>query len=110
MFETLNNYRNTVKEGIDTSYMDFAPLKNFCGKKINVDGFFFNESKYGKQVVVVGNGYLINMPKRAVEQFEQIEKTPEMLDALLEGHLRLEKIMMIDTKNGTTVSYEFKDC
>lgn len=110
MFESLNTYRNTVREGIDTSEMEFVPLKNFCGKKINVDGFFFNESKYGKQVVVVGSGYLINMPKRAVTQFEEIERNPEMLKAMLEGHLRIEKIMMVDTRNGSTAAYEFKDC
>ena len=73
MFEKLNR-RSTVREDIDTQAMEFKPLKDFCGTKIKVDGFFFTEGRYGTQVVVVGNGYLINMPKRAAEQFEKIEK------------------------------------
>lgn len=109
MFGELNTYRKTVREGINTEDMEFQPLKNFCGKTIKVDGFFFNEGKYGKQVVVVGNGYLINMPSRCVEQFEIIEKNEQMLKAVLEGHLELKKIMMVDTKNGTTAVFEYTD-
>ena len=74
MFKELNNYVETVREGIDTSDIEFRSLKDFCGKRIEVDGFFFPEGKFGKQVVVVGNGFLINMPGRAVEAFEDIQK------------------------------------
>lgn len=109
MFESLNKYRKTVQEGIDTSKMDFKPLKDFCGKKISVNGFFFTEGKYGKQVVVVGSGYLINMPARAVEQFEEIESKEEMLNAVLNGKLELTDIRMVETKNGTTTAYELAD-
>lgn len=109
MFESLNKYRKTMQEGIDTSKMEFKPLKDFCGKSISVNGFFFTEGKYGKQVVVVGCGYLINMPSRAVEQFEEIESNEEMLKAVLEGKLVLENIRMVETKNGTTAAYELAD-
>ena len=74
-----------------------------------MDGFFFNDSKFGKQVVVVGEGYLINMPSRAVESFEKIAENEDMLKAVLKGHLGLVDIHMIETKNGTTVAYTFKD-
>ena len=63
MFNELNNGRRTVKEGIDTKKYVFVPLRDFIGKVIKVDGFFFTNSKYGKQAVVVGNGCNINMPK-----------------------------------------------
>ena len=42
MFEKFNKqYQNTVKEGIDTDSMEFVKLKEFEGKTIKVDGFFF---------------------------------------------------------------------
>lgn len=99
------NKRSTVREGIDTQEMEFKPLKDFCGQKIICDGFFFTDGKYGKQVVVVGNGYLINMPARAVEQFEEIAANAEAVDAVLEGYLVLKDIKMIDTRNGKTTAY-----
>lgn len=109
MFNEMN-YKSTVREGIDTESMEFAPLKDFCGQTIKVDGFFFTNGNYGKQVVVVGNGYLINMPTRAVETFEAIEKDDKMLTAVLQGHLALKNIKMKDTKNGTTAIYTLADC
>lgn len=108
MFNELNR-RATVKDGIDTRSMEFKPLKDFCGTKIQVDGFFFTEGRYGTQVVVVGNGHLINMPKRAAEQFEVIANNPEMLDAVLAGKLEIKNIEMLSTKNGQTVAYDFAD-
>lgn len=111
-FADLNKeYRNTVKEGIDTDAMEYKALKEFVGQNIVVDGYFFNDKgKYGKQVVVVGNGYLINMPKRCVEQFEQIDADETMLQRLLEGHLMLANLKMKDTTNGTTVIFDYVDC
>ena len=103
-FNNLNK-RSTVREGIDTREMEFKPLKNFCGQKIKCDGFFFTEGKYGKQVVLVGNGYLINMPTRAVDQFEAISANVEAVDAVLTGHLLIKDIKMIDTRNGKTTAY-----
>lgn len=108
MFEKLNK-RNTVNENINTQEMEFKPLKDFCGTKIKVDGFFFTEGRYGTQAVVVGNGYLINMPKRAVEQFEKIAADNQMLDAVLAGKLEIKNIKMLDTKNGQTVGYDLAD-
>ena len=108
MFEKLNK-RNTVKEGINTQEMEFKPLKDFCGAKLRVDGFFFTEGRYGTQVVIVANGYLINMPKRAVEQFETIANDGKMVDAVLDGHLEIKNIKMLDTKNGQTVGYDLAD-
>ena len=103
-FNNLNK-RGTVREGIDTQDMEFKPLKYFCGQKIKCDGFFFTNGMYGKQVVIVGNGYLINMPARAVKQFKEIAENAEAVDAVLEGHLLIKDIKMIDTRNGKTTAY-----
>ena len=103
-FNNLNK-RSTVREGIDTQSMEFKPLKEFCGQRVKCDGFFFTDGKYGKQVVVVGSGYLINMPARAVEQFEEIAGNAEAVDAVLKGNLVLKDIKMIDTRNGKTTAY-----
>lgn len=109
MFEALNNDNRVIRNGIDTDGMDFAPIKNYVGSKVRVDGFFFTESKYGKQVVVVGEGRLINMPKRAVESFEKIMNDEAMKNAVVNGKLALTDIKMADTKNGTTTVYKFTE-
>lgn len=111
MFNELNNGRRTVKEGIDTKKYDFVPLRDFIGKVIKVDGFFFTNSKYGKQVVVVGNGFNINMPKRATEVFEAIQNSDEMIKAVLDGHLEIIDIENFATDKGNdTVTYTLHDC
>ena len=112
MFNELNKqFSNTVKEGIDTDSMDFAPLSDFIGKTIKVDGFFLTKSKYGEQVVVVGNGYKINMPKRATETFKSIRANKFMLKAVLDGNLEIINITPVKAKNGNdTVAYELHDC
>ena len=116
MFENLNKtFANTVKEGIDTKVLSYKPLKDFVGKTVIVDGYFFNDKgRYGRQVVVVGHEagkdvmlWLINMPARYVEQFEAINSDPAMLESVLNGGLRLEEIEMVDTKNGITTACKF---
>lgn len=114
MFEDLNkSFRNTVKEGINTKDLDFKALKEFVGKTVYVDGYFFNDKgKYGRQVVVVGHekggfNWLINMPSRYVEQFEMIDSDDKMLEKVLNGGLTLEEIEMVDTKNGMTTACKF---
>jgi hypothetical protein len=105
MFEKLNKQSKTIKEGIVLENMEFKPLKDFIGSEIYVDGFFFTNGRFGTQVVVVGNGAKINMPARAVEQFESIADSKELTEAVLTGHLKLTDINLIKTKNGNTTSY-----
>lgn len=108
-FNRLNNLRmNGIRrEGINTDNYEFKPLKDFVGARIMVDGFFFTTGKYGKQVVVIGNGYNINMPARAVEEFEGILADEELCNGIRAGELMLDKIEMKDTKNGRTVVWEY---
>lgn len=100
------NLRRTVKEGIDTNDMEFKPLKDYCGETVKCNGFFFTDGKYGEQVVIVGETTLINMPKRAVEQFKQISADDNAVKAVLNGELVLTDIKMADTKNGKTTLYK----
>ena len=104
------NFKSTVREGIDTDKMEFLPIKNFVGQNVLVDGFFFTEGRYGKQVVVVGNGYKINLPSRSTEVFQKIAENEEQLKAVLSGHLKLTNIKIKDTRNGTTTIFDFADC
>ena len=110
IFEKLNKGKRTVRENINTDNMEYCKLSNFIGQTIRVDGFWISDKgNYGKQVVVVGNGWLINMPKRATEQFEAILKNEEMLNAVLGGHLALTDIRPIKTNTGDTTSYTFTE-
>lgn len=106
MFEKYNRTTSTIREGIDLEGMQFVKLSAFVGKNIKVDGFFFTNGDYGKQVVVVGNGYKINMPARAVEDFESIQKSPEELQAVLDGHLMITNIQALKKTTG----YKLADC
>lgn len=106
MFEEFNRV-STVKEGIDLGSMEFRKLKEFIGQTIHVDGFFFTQGKYGEQVVVVGNGYKINMPAKAVEDFKKMRADKPTLEAILSGHLIITSIAL--TPKGS-VNYLYKDC
>lgn len=112
MFNELNKqFTNTVKDGINTDAMEFKPLKEFVGKTIKVDGFFFTSGQYGEQVVVIGNNAKINMPKRATDTFKSIRANENMLKAVLEGHLEIINITPVKAKNGSdTIAYELHDC
>lgn len=104
MFDKFN-MENTIREGIDISNMEFQPLSKFTGMTVKVDGFYFNDKgDYGRQVVLVGNGCLINMPSRAVKVFEEIKANAKMLKAVLEGHLAItgieEKELSPDAETG----------
>ena len=106
MFEKLNKSIKTIKDGIDLKEMDFVKLNKFIGQSISVDGFFFTNGTSGKQVVVVGNGCKVNLPQRAVEQFEMIQDDREMLDAVLAGHLKITDIY----EKSNTTGYTLADC
>ena len=108
MFDSYN-MTETVKEGINTDEMEFIKLENFIGGTVKVDGFFFTEGEYGKQVVVVGEGYKINMPGRCVKDFESIMKKPHELAAVLNGHLILTDIRHKSAKNGDTVIFRYTE-
>ena len=111
LFDELNsNSRRTIREGVDLATMEYKSIREFVGNVIQVDGFFFTDGKFGKQVVVVGNGCKINLPSREVEKFERIEENEAMLKGLLEGHLRLSNIKEVATRNGTTTIFKYETC
>ena len=107
MFESLNRKR-TVCADVDTSEMEFKKLKDFANQNLQCKGFFFTINRFTgeRQVVVVTDTYLVNMPRRAVAQFEKIEESPQMLDAVLNGHLTIEVHDMVKTRNGATIEYK----
>lgn len=108
-FEALNKSKKTVRDEIKTEGMNFVPLKDFIGKEIHVDGFFFSEGKYGKQAVVVGEGCKINLPKRYTKDWEKIRDNNEALEAVLAGKLILTDIKPVESDNGKSVAYSFKN-
>ena len=110
-FESFNKgSKSTIREGIKTEEMSFVSLKEYVGKEIKPDGFFFTDKgKYGRQVVVVADGVKINIPKRFVQLFEQIRDNDEALADFLGGHVILTNIRKIDAKEGSTVTFDFKN-
>lgn len=108
-FSKLNKEgKKTIKDGINLDNMgDFQPLKNFIGKEIPVDGFFFTKSKFGEQVVLVGLGCKINLPKRFTEDFKAIRDNDEALADIIAGNMKIVNIHEIDSKNGKTVTFDY---
>lgn len=111
MFERLNRNGSAVlPPDIKLEELEFVKLSRYVGKVIPVKGYFFTNGQFGKQVVVVGLGKKINMPARAVEQFEKISEDTELKEAVLTGGLQINNIQEIKTKNGTkTIVYELED-
>ena len=109
LFEKFNRGSNGfVKEGTDLQSMEFKKLKEFIGATLNVDGYFFTNGDYGKQVCIIANGYKINMPLRCVEMFETIDTDEELKNAVVEGKMIIANIEERKTKKGATTTFEFK--
>lgn len=106
LFEKFN-HKSTIKEGIDLGSMEFKNIRDFVGQTIHVDGFFFTRGKYGEQVVVVGNGYKINMPGKAVEDFKAMQEDEATLNAILNGQLSITNISTRTTPRGSMVMYKY---
>ena len=108
-FSKLNKAtKKTIKDGINLDNMgDFQSLKNFIGKEIPVDGFFFTKSKFGEQVVLVGLGCKINLPKRFTEDFKAIRDNDEALADIIAGNMKIVNIHEIDSANGKTVTFDY---
>lgn len=101
----------TIREAIDLDKLEgYKDLKDYVGKEIVVDGFYFTDKgKYGKEVVIVADNTRINLPKRYVEQFEVIKNDPEDLKAVLDGKCKLVNIRPLESKNGKTTCFDFAD-
>lgn len=107
MFESLN-VKRTIMEGVNTDEMEFRKLKELTNSTFKCKGFFFTISKLTgeRQVVVVGDTYLVNMPNRAVAQFEAIYNNPKLLEAVLAGKLEIAVHEETKTRLGSTVLYD----
>ena len=107
MFKEKFAHKVTVNAEINTQELDFTALEDYVGQKIRVYGFFFNESKYGKQVVVVTPDALINMPKRCVADFESL--SDEEIESVMNGGMVLANLKPFDSKQGKTVVFDYDD-
>lgn len=109
-FESKNKgSKKTVRDGINTESMTFKPLKEFVGKTLRLDGFFFTKGKYGEQVVVIAEDTKINLPKRFTEDFKEFRDNDEALSDILAGKLQLVNIREIDANEGKTVTFDYKN-
>lgn len=108
-FAKMNKVRSTVNEKIKTDEFEFKPLRDFVGKTLHVFGFFFTKGDYGKQVVIVTDNELINMPSRAVADFDEILSQEDIIESIVNGEMAIKVTKEIKTKQGRTVAYEYCD-
>lgn len=95
-----------IMDGIDTKDWKFDNIKNFCGKTVPVKGFFFTQGDYGEQVVIVSDNILINMPVRAVKEFQDIKANAEYVAALKAGKMYFDNIHEEEFKKGKGTAYD----
>ncbi len=107
-FESLNTSKKTIRDGINLDEMNFISWKEYIGKDLKVDGFFFTNGKYGEQVVIVADGKKVNIPKRFTEAFKKIRDNDEALEQVIAGKLMLTNIREIDSQNGKTGTFDYK--
>lgn len=108
-FEDLNtSSKKTIRDGINLDDMNFISWKEYIGKDLKVDGFFFTNGKYGEQVVIVADGKKVNIPKRFTDDFRKIRDNDEALAQVIAGKLILANIRELDSKNGRTGTFDFK--
>lgn len=106
MFGELNK-KSTVKDGIDTSKMEFKKLREFIGSNVNPVGFFITEGKFGEQVVVVTEDCLINMPSYAVDTFKNL--SAEQIDAIKAGKMIITDIAVKEIHGRECTVYRYAD-
>lgn len=106
MFGELNK-KSTVKEGIDTSKMEFKKLKEFIGSTVNPIGFFISEGKFGEQVVVVTEDCLINMPSYTTETFKNL--SAEQIEAIKDGKMIITDITVKEIHGRECTVFRYAD-
>ena len=106
MFGELNK-KSTVREGIDTSNMEFKKLRDFIGSNVNPVGFFITDGKFGEQVVVVTEECLINMPSYAVDTFKNL--SDEQIDAIKAGKMLITDIAVKEIHGKECTVFRYAD-
>ena len=106
MFGELNK-KSTVREGIDTSNMEFKKLREFIGSSVNPVGFFITEGKFGEQAVVVTEECLINMPSYTTETFKNL--TDEQIEAIKDGKMIITDIAVKEIHGKECTVFRYAD-
>ena len=106
MFGELNK-KSTVREGINTSNMEFKKLREFIGAYVNPVGFFITEGKFGEQAVVVTEDCLINMPSYATETFKNL--SAEQIEAIRDGKMMITDIAVKEIHGKECTVFRYAD-
>ena len=106
MFGELNK-KSTVKEGIDTSNMEFKKLREFIGSSVNPVGFFITDGKFGEQAVIVTEDCLVNMPSYATETFKNL--TDEQIEAIKDGKMIITDIAVKEIHGRKCTVFRYAD-
>ena len=106
MFGELNK-KSTVREGINTSNMEFKKLREFIGAYVNPVGFFITEGKFGEQAVVVTEDCLINMPSYATETFKNL--SAEQIEAIKDGKMMITDIAVKEIHGKECTVFRYAD-
>ena len=106
MFGDLNK-KLTVKEGINTSNMEYHKLKEFVGQTVNPVGFFISNGNFGRNVTLVTEECLINMPNYCTETFDNL--TDEQINAIKDGKLLITDIEEKEMHGNMGVVFRYAD-
>lgn len=101
-----SNSKGVRMDGLNTEGWAFKKIKDFIGETVPVKGYYITKGKFGDQCVVIGNGVLINMPDRAVDEFTGIFGDESNRSLLKAGKISLKNIKPLDTNSGKTTAYD----
>lgn len=109
------NHKSTavLPKEVDLTTLEFKKLKEFVGEELVLEGFFFSNGNWGRQVSIYTHtpkypkGVKINMPKRYTDIFEDMASKQPIVEEILNKQAKLTNIEVKKSKNGETVIFDF---
>lgn len=99
--------RETLPKNIDLNELTYTKARDLVGDQFDpmiLQGYFFKNGKYGKEVTLVANraGELlgVNIPNWYVKTFEDL--TDEEVQEILDGKQALASVEPFETQEGNT--------
>lgn len=104
MFNELNTHNAP-----DTVYIKLSALVDHA--PVRVTRIRFQQGKYGVNALLYAPELNANivMPRWCTRMLKEIVATPEMLKAVMTGHLAIGNIRALSTDNGSTVTFDYMD-
>lgn len=98
----------TIDWGVDTTNYLFYKLNELqLGGRYAIKGMYVQNSQYGKQGVIISDGFFVSLPKHLTEFVEAVMDSPEAIeDIKAGGYTFATKSYDVPTHNTTAYTIE----